>query len=233
MRTKFHIIAGTTTHEISTTDIKNWDEVKFTLERKDYSGVTRTFSSQFEFVGEAYSLLRDMYLSDGFLASASVAVSTKNNDWTYTEQFRCPLDFSTIEIEHGVLTISSIDNTLAGLLKAKKSTKFEWPVSDFTFQRVSVARLAIVNSANFRFTESYTSNAAFFELIRTSDAIVTTEYIEPKNQTHIAPLNEFFAKVTSPGATLKVVVEGVVRCPFCPYYCDGYNDIAYNNISEV
>ena len=104
MRTKFHIIAGTTTHEISTTDIKNWDEVKFTLERKDYSGVTRTFSSQFEFVGEAYSLLRDMYLSDGFLASASVAVSTKNNDWTYTEQFRCPLDFSTIEIADGVLT---------------------------------------------------------------------------------------------------------------------------------
>lgn len=233
MRTKFHIIVGSTTHELSTTDIKNWDEVKFTLERKDYSGVTRTFSSQFEFVGSAYTLLRDLYLTDGFLASAYVAVSTKNNDWTYTEQFRCPLDFSTIEIADGVLTISSIDNTLAGLLKAKKSTKFEWPVSDFTFQRVSVARLAIVNSANFRFTESYTSNAAFFELIRTSDAIVTTEYIEPKNQTHIAPLNEFFAKVTSPGATLKVVVEGVVRCPFCPYYCDGYNDIAYNNISEV
>ena len=233
MRTKFHIIVGSTTHELSTTDIKNWDEVKFTLERKDYSGVTRTFSSQFEFVGSAYTLLRDLYLTDGFLASAYVAVSTKNNDWTYTEQFRCPLDFSTIEIADGVLTISSIDNTLAGLLKAKKSTKFEWSVGDFACRTIKVKRLSIVNGANFRFTESYTANGAFFELIRTSDAIVTTEYIEPKNQTHVAPLNEFFAKVNSPGAYLRVHVEGIVRCPFCPYYCDGYTDITLNNISEV
>ena len=96
MRTKFHIIIGNDSHEVAPTDIKNWSEVKFTLERKDFSGVMRSFSSDFEFVGDAFILLRDLYLADGFLASAEVAVSTKNNDWTYTEQFRCPLDFSTI-----------------------------------------------------------------------------------------------------------------------------------------
>ena len=123
MRTKFHIIIGNDSHEVATTDIKNWDEVKFTLERKDFSGVMRSFSSDFEFVGDAFILLRDLYLQDGFLASAEIAVSTKNNDWTYTEQFRCPLDFSTIEIENGVMSISSIDNTLSGLIKAQKSNK--------------------------------------------------------------------------------------------------------------
>lgn len=232
MRTKFHIIIGTTPHELSTTDIKNWDEVKFTLERKDYSGVTRTFSSQFEFVGAAYTLLRELYLTDGFLSSAYVAVSTKNNDWTYTEQFRCPLDFSTIEISNGVLTISSIDNTLAGLLKAKKSTKFEWPVDDFAFEQINVSRMAFVNSADFNFASVYTANLNIFELLISSEAIVTTEYIEPKNQTNTPPANGFFAEVNKAGAILKVTVKGTVRCPFCPYNCDGYQDIQQTDISQ-
>ena len=148
MKTKLHIIAGGTSHEVSVTDIKNWDEIEFTLERKDYSGVMRSFSSEFAFVGRAFTLLRDLYLADGFLADALVAVSTKNNDWTYTEQFRCPLDFSTLEIENGVLTIHAIDNTLAGLLKSKKGQKYQYPVMDFALTNIEVGRMAFSNYAN-------------------------------------------------------------------------------------
>ena len=232
MRTKFHIIVGSTTHELSTTDIKNWDEVKFTLERKDYSGVTRTFSSQFEFVGSAYTLLRDLYLTDGFLASAYVAVSTKNNDWTYTEQFRCPLDFSTIEIADGVLTISSIDNTLAGLLKAKKSTKFEWPISDFQTQQIEIARILMTNTAHYYFEETEIvgtdANNSWVGVIKDSDALVTTEYIEPSNASHEEPAESFFVKVNKIGAYLHIFVNGRVRCYFSPNkkgqpYNDGTN----------
>ena len=147
MKTKLHIIAGGTSHEVSVTDIKNWDEIEFTLERKDYSGVMRSFSSEFKFVGAAFRLLRDLYLADGFLAVAEVAVSTKNNDWTYTEQFRCPLDFSTVEIENGTLTINAIDNTLAGLLKSKKGQKYEFPMSQFATSYISIQRMSFANSA--------------------------------------------------------------------------------------
>ena len=218
MRTKFHIITGGESHEVSPTDIKNWDEVKFTLERKDFSGVMRSFSSDFEFVGDAFTLLRDLYLADGFLASAEIAVSTKNNDWTYTEQFRCPLDFSTIEIEDGVVTISSIDNTLSGLLKAQKSTKYEFPVDSFDSEQVEVKRMVITNAQSFAFAKTSLGPNTFVDLAMTSDLIVTTEYIEPRNEQHDEPLNEFFAKVAKIGATMSVSVRGKVRCYFSPLW---------------
>lgn len=216
MRTKFHIIIGNDSHEVAPTDIKNWSEVKFTLERKDFSGVMRSFSSDFEFVGDAFILLRDLYLADGFLASAEVAVSTKNNDWTYTEQFRCPLDFSTIEIENSVLSIKSIDNTLSGLLKAQKSTKYEFPMDNFDTETIEVKRMAISNSQKWAFENSNLLKLDFVNLTMTQDAIVTTEYIEPRNEQHAEPLNSFFAKVNEIGATLSVYVKGLVRCYFSP-----------------
>lgn len=216
MRTKFHIIIGNDSHEVAPTDIKNWDEVKFTLERKDFSGVMRSFSSDFEFVGDAFILLRDLYLQDGFLASAEIAVSTKNNDWTYTEQFRCPLDFSTIEIENGVMSISSIDNTLSGLIKAQKSTKYQFDLSDFDTQRIEVQRIAISNSQHFAFLSSDLSKEAYVDLQMTNDLIVTTQYIEPKDETHSEPANSHFAKVVQIGATMSVYVNGLVRCYLSP-----------------
>ena len=216
MRTKFHIIISGTSHEVASTDIKNWDEVKFTMERKDFSGVVRSFSSDFEFVGDAFILLRDLYLQDGFLASAEIAVLTKNNDWTYTEQFRCPLDFSTIEIENGVMSISSIDNTLSGLIKAQKSTKFEFSLDEFDTERIEVKRMAITNSQQFAFLNSNLTKESFVDLQMTNDAIVTKEYIEPQNEQHAEPLNSKFAKVVKIGATMSVYVRGVVRCYFSP-----------------
>ncbi len=232
MRTKFHIITNGVSHEVSPTDIKNWDEVKFTLERKDFSGVMRSFSSDFEFVGAAFTLLRDLYLADGFLAAAEIAVSTKNNDWTYTEQFRCPLDFSTVEIENGVMAISCIDNTLAGLIKAQKSTKYQFDVADLDTEFVEVRRIAISNSQQFGFLYSETNRQTYPELKKGRDSIVTTTYIEPHDETHGEPAESFFAKVLTIGATMQVHVTGLVRCYFSPTkkglnYADGntLNDI--------
>lgn len=216
MRTKFHIITGGTSHEVSPTDIRNWSDVKFTLERKDFSGVMRSFSSEFEFVGAAFTLLRDLYLADGFLAAAEIAVSTKNNDWTYTEQFRCPLDFSTVEIENGVMTINSIDNTLAGLIKAQKSTKFQFDIAGLDTTFVEVRRIAIANSQQFAFYSSDTDRQTYPELRKGRDAIVTTTYIEPHDETHVEPAESFFAKVIKIGATMQLHVSGLVRCYFSP-----------------
>lgn len=217
MKTKLHIITGGESHEVSVTDIKNWDEIEFTLERKGYSGVMRSFSSEFAFVGNTFSLLRDLYLADGFLADASVAVSTKNNDWTYTEQFRCPLDFSTLEIENGVLTINAIDNTLSGLLKSRKGQKYEFPVSEFNLTNVQMGRMAFANSQKYNLPRA--SNASGDVDVRKDDAnsiVISTSYIEPADEStgyDGTSENRFFAKVnTAPSPLIRISFEGYVNC---------------------
>jgi hypothetical protein len=219
MKTKFHIISGGVTYDVAPTDIRNWDEIEFTLERKDYSGVMRSFSSEFQFVGAAYRLLRDLYLADGFLASAEVSASTKNNDWTYTEQFRCPLDFSTLEIEHEVLTINAIDNTLAGLLKSKKGQKYQFPVSEFDLTQVEITRMAFANSVKYKLPRtSNPSGTVDVRIDETASTIVSTEYVEPYDESTNydgVAANSFFAKInTAPSPLIRIAFAGYVRFPF-------------------
>lgn len=223
MKSKFHIITGGNANEVSATDIMNWDEIEFTLERKDYSGVMRSFSSEFKFVGAAFALLRDLYLAYGFMASAEVSVSTKNDDWTYTEQFRCPLDFSTLEIENGVLTINAIDNTLAGLIKSKKGQKYELPVSGFSLEHVKVERMEFANSA--KFTLPNTSQAAGIVDVRwdeTNSTVISQDYIEPSNASSGydgTSEQRFFANIIQAGAPkVSIFVQATVTCYLNPDY---------------
>lgn len=216
MKTKLHIITGGESHEVSVTDIKNWDEIEFTLERKDYSGVMRSFSSEFAFVGKTFSLLRDLYLADGFLADAVLAVSTKNNDWTYTEQFRCPLDFSTLVMENGVLTINAIDNTLAALLKSRKGQKYEFPVSEFNLTNIEMGRIAFGNSQKYKLPR--VSNPSGNVDVRKDDAnslVISTAYVEPADEStgyDGTSSNRFFAKInTAPSPLIRIAFEGYVN----------------------
>lgn len=215
MRTKYHIIIDGESHEVPKTDVKNWDEIKYTLERKDFSGVMRYISTEFAFAGETFALLRDLYLNDGFLAVAEVAVSTKNNDWTYTEQFRIPLDFSSLKIENGILTINAIDNTLAGLLKSKKGQKYEFPVDEFMSTNIEVGRIAFGNYASFRFPVE--SNTAGDIDVRKDDAnsiVISTSYVEPADEStgyDGTPVNRFFAKInTAPSPLIRIDFTGYI-----------------------
>ena len=222
MRTKFHIITGGTSHEVPNTDIKNWDEIKYTLERKDFSGVMRYFSTEFAFVGETFALLLDLYMADGFLAVAEVAVSTKNNDWTYTEQFRCPLDFSSLKIENGILTINAIDNTLASLLKSKKGQKYEFPMSQFEISSVMIERMAFANCAKYDLPNP--SNAAGIVDARVDNSastIISTEYVEPSDASSGydgTSEQRHFASIKGYGVTLNISVQATVRCYLNPNY---------------
>ena len=216
MKTKFHIISGGVTRDVASTDIMNWDEIEFTLERKDYSGVMRSFSSEFKFVGAALTLLRDLYLADGLLASAEVAVSTKNNDWTYTEQFRCPLDFSSLEIENETLTINAIDNSLAALLKNKKGQKYEFPVEEFDLTNVAMGRMAFANSQKYKLPR--TSNPSGNVDVRKDSAnsvVISTAYVEPSDEStgyDGTEANRFFAKIkTAPSPLIRIAFDGHVN----------------------
>lgn len=215
MKAKYHIIAGDVTHEVPNEDIKNWGDVKFTLERKDFSGVMRSLSSEFEFVGRTYTLLRDLYLADGFLADAVIVMSVKNNDWTYTEQFRCPLDFSSVEIAGGVLTINAIDNSLAALIKSKKGQKYEYTVDDFELTNVAIERTAFTNLQRYLLPRA--SNPSGNVEVRKDDAssaVISTAYVEPADEIpgDGAGANRFFAKInTAPSPLIRIAFEGHVN----------------------
>ncbi len=130
MLTKYVLHIGNETHALKSESIRNWDQIVCAYSRKDYNGVIRSFSSKFEFVGIAYTLLFNLYLKSGLKSSASFEILTMNDNWEWDTQFEAPLDFSTITWNASVLSISAIDNSLAALISAKKNTKYEFVIGN-------------------------------------------------------------------------------------------------------
>ena len=122
MLTKFYIEIDGVESEIPQVCVKNWDDIKCSYKRSDYSGVTRSFTSQFEFVGDAYYTLMSLYMRDGFNAQAKFSLYTITDTWQWVKQFSCVLDFSTIVWDNNTLKINCVDNNLAALIKANKGT---------------------------------------------------------------------------------------------------------------
>ncbi|MBO5854957.1 MAG: hypothetical protein J6Q61_09505 [Bacteroidales bacterium] len=108
--------------------IKNWDEIEVSFKRNDYDGVIRSFSNSFEFVKGARKLLIDEYKKNYLKSSANVVIYTRNNSWTWTERFRCALNFSTLKDDGFTLSINATDDSVAALIKAKKGTQYEYPI---------------------------------------------------------------------------------------------------------
>lgn len=128
MLTKYILHIGDDDYELQTEDLKNWAEIRCSYKRASYDGVVRSFTSQFEFVNHAKDLLFECYLADRFNAKASISVHTINDNWEYDKVFECPLDFSTIEVEAHTLKLNSVDKNLAAIIKANKSTKYEFEI---------------------------------------------------------------------------------------------------------
>lgn len=128
MLTKYIIKIGNQEHELTGAEVKNWDQIKCSFKRSDYGGIVRSFTSQFEFVGEAYKLMIALYLRDRFNAQATLEVYTITDRWEWEKQFECPFDFSTISWTATTLKIGCIDTSLAALIKANKGTKYEFLV---------------------------------------------------------------------------------------------------------
>lgn len=128
MRTKYYIEIDGVKTEVPKGCLKNWDEIKCVYKRSDFSGVTRSFTTQFEFVGEMYERLMALYLRDGVNAKAALTLCAITNNWIWEEQFSCELDFSSITWDNYIVKINCIDDSLAALIKARKSTKYEFIV---------------------------------------------------------------------------------------------------------
>jgi len=97
----------------------------------------------------------DVYMHDRFNASAILEVLTMNDSWEFEKQFECPLDFSSIEWESNTIRINAVDNSLAALIKANKSTKYELQVGTQvpTHGNLRVTRLPMKETLTYGFTQ--------------------------------------------------------------------------------
>lgn len=247
MLTKYTLTIGATTYDIPDECLKNWDDIAFSLKRTDYSGVMRSFSTEFVFVGDIKDMLWELYLADGFLASASVSVYTITDTHEWELQYSAALDFSTLEVGEGTLTVNALDNSLAALLKSKKSQKYQYPVSDFSITRVNVTRMELASYAGWMFPvthTSYTSGADNYMTALLSDnasQIISKEYLEPCDEiwNYSGSDNRFFATVKHDGFTAVVKLTGFVRCYMSPtqkggsYGWDSVPPITYLHVTKL
>ena len=113
-----------------TEHIKNWDEITVSFKRNDYDGVVRSFTDKFEFVKGARHLLMDEYKKNYLKASANIVISTRNNSWTWTERFRCALNFSTLSDDGFVCSLNAVDDSVAAIIKARKGVQYEYSIDE-------------------------------------------------------------------------------------------------------
>lgn len=219
MLTRYTIKIGSGTEQVIPDEcLKNWDEISWTIKRTDYSGVMRSFSTEFVFCGVIADAIFEEYLSNGFNSSAVVAVYTITNNHTWEKQFEAPLDFSTLEKEDGYININALDSSLAALIKSKKGQKYEIPVSELKTSDVKIERIEIANSAKHIFVYSDTLQTGVVNLTfnESQSSIISKEYAEFYNQNSG---NTLYAKIIKTGVSnMRVNVQGVVRCPFTQGY---------------
>lgn len=220
MLTKYVLTLGSTDYDVPDEDLKNWDDIAFTLKRSDYSGVMRSFSTEFVFAGDTKDRLWAAYRSNGFHTTAKIAVYTITDRHGYVKQYEAALDFSTLEFDEGTLTLNALDNSLAALVKAKKSQKYEYEVSSFTTERVMINRMKLQSYALYDFAKDTINAGAYVSLsLRNSGSqIISKEYIEVCDEAWGGGQaeNSFFATVAKRGAGMTMRMSGYVRCRLWP-----------------
>lgn len=150
MLTKYKLLIDSIEYELQEDDLRNWDEIKCVYKRVDYGGVVRSFTSKFEFVNNAYRLLMAEFDKKGFQARATIELYVIDNNWNWNYEYACELDFASLSYDEYVLNIYAIDDSVESIIKANKSTKYEFVVGEdipvngtqFLFDRIKMLETA-------------------------------------------------------------------------------------------
>lgn len=150
MLCKFNLIIDDTIYELSNSDIGNWQDISYSINRADYGATARVFTSKFDFINQAYDLLFAEYSKNYLSAFAIIEVYTITNIHTYELRFSCPLDFSSLKKEGKVISMNAIDGSISALIKAKKGTQYEYVVDEIKENYpLYYDRLDMLNTANW------------------------------------------------------------------------------------
>ena len=189
---RYILIINGTAHIINEDCISNWDEINISLKRNDFSGIIRSFSSKFEFAGKAYNLLLNEYRTNYLNANAQIEIYTIDNDKSKRYLFGSYLDFGSLEYDDSIVYINAIDSTLAAKIKAKKSTQYEYLVSELKEEKtLNYDRLLMLNTFNFDIdndeyiypsgTSQANTNIDVY-VVDASSELYVGDYIEPYHE---------------------------------------------------
>lgn len=183
---KIELQVGGILHDI-TDNVSNWEDIEITFKRQSYTGVIRSFADKFKFIGYAFDLLLNEYLSNYLNSSAVVIVSEKNRIFEYDEVFRCDLDFVTFENDGFTISMNAIDNSIANIIKSNKSQVYDIPVSEIKQDNyLEYDRLVLRNNMVSTFVISdYT--------IQPEDGLNTVLSVNADKLEHDLPLEEFYS----------------------------------------
>ena len=133
----------------ATDDLVNWSDVDLSFKRQGIDGVIRSFSTAFQFAGESCSAIVDAFYADRFAADAVVRFELKD-DYDWTPIFSCPLDFATLTFDSMTCEINAVDNSIAATIKARKSTKYQYNVSDLRkYKPLNYDRLQMISRVEY------------------------------------------------------------------------------------
>lgn len=138
MLCKYYLMVGSSIVDIDNQNhcidasnmITNLSEIKASYTRSGLGGVVRKCGSRFSFAFAARDLLIKEYRSKYLKSQASIAIYAITNNWTYIKAWECPLDFSSFSWDTHLASINCLDNSAAAIIKANKSTQYEYPVAE-------------------------------------------------------------------------------------------------------
>ena len=139
-----------------TDDVRNWDDIEATYKRDGYGGVVRSFTSKFEFAGDARKRLLSLFDDDYLSSSAKISLAVRDENMEYREKFSCDMDFTTMEDDGVTLSMNAVDNDVAAIIKAKKGADYEYSVSSIKeADKFRFDRLEMRNKISWGWTGSF------------------------------------------------------------------------------
>lgn len=130
---KFELHAYGNVYDVSNS-IDNWKELELILKRDGTSGIIHQVSFPFEFVLEAYDIVKDIFETYKYRAVADMYVYIRKDNWAYEDKhYGDPLilnlDFISYEKSDTKIEVDTKKTSLYDALKARRKIMYDIPVS--------------------------------------------------------------------------------------------------------
>jgi hypothetical protein len=116
-----------------TKSFSGWTDFETDIVRDDITGAyIQVQENGIEFSGDSYNLIRNIYETQGFTASAQLLVNLRNdtfpNLWQYTNKIVLDLNFSEYVRERSVITLSANEDGLKEMVASNGGQKYDIPL---------------------------------------------------------------------------------------------------------
>jgi hypothetical protein len=154
---KFELHAYGEVYDVSN-NISNWKKLELALKRDGTSGVFHQLTFPFEFVSDAYDILKSIFDANTCRAVADICLFIRRDDWMWQpDSYYAPqifsLDFTTYERTDTKIAIETKRATLYDHLKNKGKVVYDIPVPEIKEQKPwQFDRISLENKIVFRCT---------------------------------------------------------------------------------